>query len=106
MDSFPSGGDVGVHQQPVAGYAVSKTCHPRESSQGPEECLPEGEWDLERGTLVCTSILTYEVETKGPLISRQHFLILNKTSLKFVCWGLIDNKSALVQVMAWHQMNK
>ena len=30
------------------------------------------------------------------------FLILIEITLKFVPKGLIDNKSALVQAMAWH----
>ena len=29
------------------------------------------------------------------------FLISNKISLKYFPWGLIDNRSALVQIMAW-----
>ena len=31
----------------------------------------------------------------------EHFRITNKISLKYALWGLIDNMSALVQIMAW-----
>ena len=31
-----------------------------------------------------------------------YFSILQKISLKYVAWGLIDNVAALVQIMAWH----
>ena len=33
----------------------------------------------------------------------ENCLILNKISLKYVPWGLIDNMAALVQIMAWRQ---
>ena len=32
----------------------------------------------------------------------ENFWILNKISLKYVLYGLIDNMAALVQIMAWH----
>ena len=34
---------------------------------------------------------------------KENVWILIKISLKFVLNGPIDNKSALVQIMAWHQ---
>ena len=34
----------------------------------------------------------------------ENFLILNKISLKYVPWGLIDNMAALAQLMAWHRI--
>ena len=33
----------------------------------------------------------------------EKFCILIEVSLKFVLWVLIENKSVMVQVMAWHQ---
>ena len=33
----------------------------------------------------------------------ENIWILNKISLKYVPWGLIDNMSALVQIMAWRR---
>ena len=37
------------------------------------------------------------------ILMNEKFCILIKISLKFVPKGLIDNKTALVQVMAWHR---
>ena len=33
--------------------------------------------------------------------SNENFWILNKISLKYLTWGLIDNMAALLQTMAW-----
>ena len=37
--------------------------------------------------------------------SNEHFCVLIKIPLKFVPEGSVDNKSALVQFMAWHHIN-
>ena len=37
------------------------------------------------------------------IFSNKNCSILIQISLKFVPWSPIDNKAALVQVMAWHQ---
>ena len=34
----------------------------------------------------------------------ENFRSLNKISLKYVPWGLIDNIAALFQIMAWRQI--
>ena len=57
-------------------------------------------------------IRIYAAEGKRPLYCRQHFQLISfqenpyifiKIALKFVQKDPIDNKAALVQVMAWHQ---
>ena len=37
------------------------------------------------------------------IFSNENILISNKTWLKFVPKGTIDNNTTLVQIMAWHQ---
>ena len=62
-------------------------------------------------TLMCHRLNPIDTETKWPPFRRRHFqvyflnenfLILNKFSLKYVHYGLIDNMAALVHIMDWH----
>ena len=43
----------------------------------------------------------YFIDIFKGILSNENFRIANKISLRYIPQGLIDNESALVQIMAW-----
>ena len=75
-----------------------------EKSFNPLSQLPMGKWVLLINTLRLRQNVRHFADDISKCISlNEHFLILNKIWLKCVPCGLIENKAALVQIMAWHR---